>query len=339
MSEYRIAIVNSSSFGRLFPDHIARLQALGEVKRFEFDQQIPGRDLAEALSGFNLIIASVTPFFDAEFFAYKDELQLLSRHGIGYNNVDLQAAKAHGTVVAIVPALVERDAVAENNVTNLLGLMRCTPLAYQAVKKDHWENRAQFVGHSLFNKRVGIIGLGNTGSAVAEALRQGFRCDVMAYDPYKSELDMAQYGVQKVDYPTLLKTADVICLCANLTEENYHMVDEEAFAMMKPGVYLSNSARGALIDQEALIHALTTGRVAGFATDVLEVEPARADHPLLAFDNVIVTPHTSAYTMECIEKMGDKCVTDCEQIVNGQLPVRAMQAISPYVKAKTVESN
>ncbi|MDO4670431.1 MAG: D-isomer specific 2-hydroxyacid dehydrogenase family protein [Aerococcus sp.] len=333
-AKYRIAIVNSSSFGRIFPDHIKRLEAIGEVKRFVFDQNIPGRELAEALHGFNIIVASVTPFFDQEFFQYKDELLLISRHGIGYNNVDLTAAKAHGTIVAIVPALVERDAVAENNVTNLLSVMRCSQSAYQSVRMDQWERRAKFVGHSLLNKRVGIIGIGNTGSAVAEILRYGFRCEVTAYDPYKSQLYMDQFGVKKVDYETLLRQSDVICLCANLTEENYHMIDAQALNLMKDGVYISNSARGALVDQEAMIESLQTGRVAGYATDVLEVEPGRSDHPLLAFDNVMITPHTSAYTKECVKAMGEKCVDDCEKIVKHQLPERAVQDESPHISIR-----
>ncbi|MDO4680250.1 MAG: D-isomer specific 2-hydroxyacid dehydrogenase family protein [Aerococcus sp.] len=331
MSDYRIAIVNSSSFGRIFPEHLTRLEAIGEVKRFEFEPTVSGRELAHALHGFNLIIASVTPNFDREFFQQKDELYLISRHGIGYNNVDLSAAKEHGTVVSIVPALVERDAVAENNVTNLLSVMRHTQAATTAVKQDQWEGRAQFVGHSLFNKRVGIIGIGNTGSAVAEILRQGFRCQVVAYDPNKSPLDMAQFGVKKVDFETLLETSDVICLCANLTDENYHMINHETLKQMKPGVYLSNSARGALVDETAMVESLKTGHVAGFATDVLEEEPGRMDHPYLSFDNVVVTPHTSAYTKECLEAMGDKCVTDCERFTKHQLPERAVQPDTPYL--------
>ena len=101
---------------------------------------------------------------------------------------------------------------------------------------------------------------------------------------------------------------------------------------MKDNVYLSNTARGALIKESALVAALESGKVAGFATDVLEEEPGRANHPYLAFENVLMTPHTSAYTMECLEGMGDKCVSDCEAIVLGQLPKTLVQSESRYVK-------
>ncbi|WP_035052288.1 D-isomer specific 2-hydroxyacid dehydrogenase family protein [Carnobacterium pleistocenium] len=327
----KIAIVNSSSFGKVFPDHLERLHQLGEVHSFTFDSKIDGKTLAEKLQGFNMIIASVTPFFTQAFFDHKDELKLITRHGIGFNNVDLVAAKKHNTIVSIVPALIERDAVAENNVTNLLTVMRRTNLAFQSVVQDKWEERAQFVGHALGGKTVGVIGIGNIGSRVAEILHYGFRCEVLAYDPNKDKVEIAAFGAKKIELPELLERADVICLCASLTEENYHMLSTEEFAKMKDNVYLSNTARGALVEEEALIHALEIGKVAGFATDVLEVESGRADHPYLKYESVIITPHTSAYTMECLEGMGDKCATDCERISVGLLPNRSVQSNSSYL--------
>ncbi|EOH97751.1 D-isomer specific 2-hydroxyacid dehydrogenase family protein [Enterococcus pallens] len=332
MSKYNIAIVNSSSFGRVFPEHIQRLEEIGSVKHFTVDGEIKGRELAETLQGYNIIIASVTPFFTQEFFDHKDELILITRHGIGFNNVDTEAAKKHNTIVTIIPALVERDAVAENNVTNLMAILRKTVEAHQRVTEDRWEERAEFVGRTLFNKTVGVIGVGNTGSCVVEILRNGFRCNVLAYDPYKSELDIQSRGAKKVELEELLQSADIICLCANLTEENYHMIGDKEIAQMKEHVYISNSARGALLDEQAVVKGLKTGKIAGFATDVLEEEPGRKDHPYLAFDNVVMTPHTSAYTMECLEEMGKKCVRDVEDVAKGQLPERAVQPVSSYIK-------
>ena len=156
MSHHKIAIVNSSSFGRIFPNHLERLRNIGEVEYFNFPQEIPGKELAENLKGYDIIIASVTPFFDTEFFEHKDELLLISRHGIGFNNVNLEAARKHNTIVSIIPALVERDAVAGNNITNLLAVMRRTVGALDAVEENQWERRASFIGHSLYNKVVGV---------------------------------------------------------------------------------------------------------------------------------------------------------------------------------------
>lgn len=328
----KIAIVNSSSFGRIFPEHMERLLRVGEVNRFTFDSKIDGKTLAEKLHGYNMIVASVTPFFTEEFFKHKDELKIISRHGIGFNNIDLEAAKKHQTIVSIVPPLVERDAVADNNITNLLTVMRRTDEAAKKVKEDGWEERATFIGRGLSGKTAGVIGVGNIGSRVSEILRYGFRCDVLGYDPYKTKLELDIFGAKKVDLDELLEKSDVICLCASLNEDNYHMISKEQFLKMKDHVYVSNTARGALIDEEAMVQSLASGKVAGFATDVLEIEPGRSNHPYLSFENVIMTPHTSAYTMECLEGMGEKCVTDCEEIVKGTLPRNAVQSTSHFIK-------
>lgn len=332
----KVAIVNSSSFGKVFTEHMKRLEKIGEVQHFTFESEIRGKELAKKLQGYNIIISSVTPFFTKEFFDYKDELKLISRHGIGYNNIDLVAAREHNTIVSIVSALVERDAVAENNITNLMNILRRTSQSQQSVKNNRWQDRAKFVGNTLYGKTVGLIGVGNTGSCVAESLRLGFRCRVIGYDPYKSQLELAQFGVDKAGLDELLKRSDAICICANLTEENYHMISTDEVAKMKENVYISNSSRGALLDEKAIVEGLKAGKIAGLATDVLEEEPGNATHPYLKNENVVLTPHTSAYTMECLENMGDKCVTDCECIVKGELPERSVQEQSKYILQKVV---
>lgn len=330
----KIAIVNSSSFGKIFPDHIKKLEKIGKVDRFQVDQNIDGKSLGQMLKDYQYIIASVTPFFDKSFFKNVCDLKLISRHGIGYNNIDLPSAKKKGVIISIVPSLVERDSVAENNITNLLALMRMTVNSCKEVKNDKWENRANFVGNSLYHKTVGVIGIGNTGSQVARTLRDGFQCKVLGYDPYKDKLELNQYGVEKVDFDKLLEKSDVICLCANLTKENYHIIDKNAISKMKDGVYISNTARGALIDQKDMIDALRDKKIKGLATDVLEIEPAREDHPYLQFDNVILTPHTSAYTKECLYAMGESCVNDIYNVHNKKFPKRCVQKESPFVDNK-----
>lgn len=110
------------------------------------------------------------------------------------------------------------------------------------------------------------------------------------------------------------------------------MIGEKEIACMKDNVYISNSARGALVDENAMLNALQEGKIAGYATDVMEVEPTRATHPFLKLDNVIVTPHTSAYTLECLHDMGEKCVCDCEDVIKGILPERSVQSKSTLIK-------
>ncbi|MDN6543154.1 MAG: hydroxyacid dehydrogenase, partial [Lentilactobacillus parabuchneri] len=141
--EYNIAVVNSNSFGQVFTEHWKELEGIGNVKRFMLPTDIDGKSLAEKLHGFNVIIASETPFFNQEFFDNKDELLLISRHGIGFNNVDLHAAKKHGTQVAIVPQKVERNSVAENEFANLMALVRQVVPSSERERAGRYEDRAQ----------------------------------------------------------------------------------------------------------------------------------------------------------------------------------------------------
>lgn len=316
MKNYKIAIVNSSSFGKYFPTQLDRLQQIGEVKSFIFDNDINGIDLAHALKGFNIIIASVRPFFKKDFFENKDDLFLLSRHGIGFNNIDVIAAKLHGTIVTIVPALVERDAVAENAITNFLALNRKTILSQQAVKNNEWMNRASFLGMNVTGKTVGIIGCGNIGSRVAEIFKHGFRTRVIVVDPNVNKTWAKQNQIEIVDLNYLLSQADIISLNASLNDTSYHILGEEQFSKMKKGVYITNTARAELVDEEAILPALDNNIIAGYATDVMYKEPSFNDHPLIKHPKVLVTPHTSAYAIECLEGMGEKCVNDVYNFVN-----------------------
>lgn len=317
MKNYKIAIINSSSFGKYFPNHLERLEKIGEVKHFTFENNIPGKELAEALQDFNIVIASVRPFFNKEFFDNKKQpLLLLSRHGIGFNNVDVVAAKEHGTIVTIVPPLVERDAVAENAVTNLLALIRQTVQSQEAVKSNEWKKRASFLGINVTGKVIGIIGCGNIGSRVAEIFKHGFNARLLVVDP-KVNVDWAnRNNIEIVELDYLLQNADIISLNASLNETSYHILKAPQFSLMKKGVYITNTARAELIDETALINALDNGTVAGHATDVMYVEPSYSDHPLVKHPKVLVTPHTSAYAIECLQGMGEKCVQDVENFVN-----------------------
>ena len=317
MKNYKIAIINSSSFGKYFPNHLERLEKIGEVKHFTFENNIPGKELAEALQDFNIVIASVRPFFNKDFFDNKKQpLLLLSRHGIGFNNVDVVAAKEHGTIVTIVPPLVERDAVAENAVTNLLALIRQTVQSQEAVKSNEWKKRASFLGINVTGKVIGIIGCGNIGSRVAEIFKHGFNARLLVVDP-KVNVDWAnKNNIEIVALDYLLQNADIISLNASLNETSYHILKAPQFSLMKKGVYITNTARAELIDETALLNALDNGTVAGHATDVMYVEPSYSDHPLVKHPKVLVTPHTSAYAIECLQGMGEKCVQDVENFVN-----------------------
>ena len=321
--DYRIAIVNSSSFGQHFPEHIERLEKIGPVEGVRVAGDCHGKELAEALEGYNIVIASVTPFFDREFFDNKRDLLLLSRHGIGYNNVDVDAAAACGTLVTTVSPRVERDAVAEGVVATLMDCMRRVSDSHVAANEGRWAERASFLGNGLSGKTLGIIGCGNIGSRVVEILKRGFDMCVLACDPKRFDHWADVLGVEYTDLDTVVSNCDVLTLNADLNPTSYHILGEEQLAKMKKSVYVVDNARADLIDQQAMLKALDDGTVAGLAIDVMHDEPPKPDDPYFNHPKVLVTTHISAYTQECLVEMGEKCVGDVERYVRGEAPVNA----------------
>lgn len=323
--EYNIAVVNSNSFGQVFTEHWKELEGIGTVKRFMLPTDIDGKSLAEKLTGFNIVIASVTPFFNKEFFDNKDDLLLISRHGIGFNNVDLEAAKAHGTQVAIVPQTVERNSVAENELANLMALVRQVVPSSERERAGRYEDRAQFMGNEFSGKTFGVIGCGNIGSRVAE-LFSIFGGPVLVNDPHPAADSewFTNNNVERVDLETLLKRCDYISLNASLDDNSLHMINAKTIKNLKKGAYICNNARGALVEEDAILDAIKSGQLSGYAADAMEVEPVKADYPFLKNDRILVTPHTSAYTYECLHGMGEKCVSDVKAIVAGKRPVREL---------------
>jgi phosphoglycerate dehydrogenase-like enzyme len=316
----KIAIVNSSSFGNIFPEHIEKLKKIGQVDRFNLPKDMGGKELADKLNGYSIIIASVTALYNKEFFENKDKTLLITRHGIGYNNIDVPAATEKGTFVTKVDAPVEREAVAENAISLLMTVLRQVIPASQKVKESKWEERAQFMGYEIKGKTAGVIGLGNIGSRVGEILKYGFNANLIAYDPNLSDEEIRKKGAEPASLEELLKSSDVISLNASTDKNSYHMISGREFSLMKRGVYIVNTARGELMDQNSLIKALNDGIIGGLGVDVIEGEPIDEHHPLLAYRNVVVTPHTSAYTYECLKGMGDKVVSDVEKVLKGENP-------------------
>ena len=255
---YKIAIVNSSSFGKYFPDHIKRLKALGDVAYFTFPKDIDGKTLAENLKEYNLIIASVTPFFTEAFFKHHPGCKLISRHGIGYNNIHLPSATQHHCFVSKVEGIVEQDAVAENAIALLMNLTRLQSPAQVAANEGRWSDRAKFLGYQVRNKTVGIIGFGNIGSRVGSILRDGFNCRVLAYDPHRDLRD--EVLCEQVSLDVLLKESDILSLNAYLSEDSHHMIGAHEISQMKDDVIIVNTARGELVDDNAILEGIKIGR-------------------------------------------------------------------------------
>lgn len=325
MSYNKIAVINSKSFGRYFPEQIERLEAVGGVDFYrEIDPNIDAKELAELLHQYEYLIPSVTPKFPREFFENSPNLKMISRHGLGFNNIDIDAATEHGVYVTKIVGDYERDTVAELSVAFVMSLIRHVVPADRALKNDMWGKKADFYGTELHAMTVGIIGLGNIGSRVSEIIHNGFGSEVIAYDPNVSEEKMKSHGAIKVELDELLQRSDVISLNAAITETSFNILGKDEFAKMKDGIMIANTARGELVVEQELADALKNGKVKSYATDVFATEPITADNPLKDFEYNILTPHIGAYTDLSLKAMGDKCVEDVELMVAGKEPVEVI---------------
>lgn len=319
MKRIHVAIVNSTSFGR-YSDAVKELRKSYEVNVLMVPKDIDGKILAERLRGIDILVVSSSPDYTADFFENNLDVVSVVRHGIGVDNIDVNAATKSGTIVVRTPGVIEREAVAEHTIALMLSALRKVPQSYMKVREGKWAERVKFTGVELRGKTVGIIGLGNIGSRVAEILIKGFETKVLVYDPYLSEDQIRGLGGIPVDFETLLMESEIITLHCPLTDDTYHILDEDAFEKMREGTILINTGRGGLVDTNALIKALESGKLSCVALDVIEGEPIGGDHQILRFENVIITPHIAAYTFESLRGMDRHILNAINKLVKGEVP-------------------
>lgn len=309
-----IAILNSSSFGKHHPDQISRLEKFATLKTINVPANIDGESLFNSLGDVNGIIASVTPKIPKITLEKLQNLKLLARHGIGCDNVDLIAAKELGIPVSKVEGVVERDAVAELAVTLMMSCARYVVPGSAAVKASRWQDRSQFIGIEMRGKRIGLIGIGNIGSRVAEILKLGFQAEVIAYDPKLSPLEVEKRHAIPLSLEELVETSDIISFHCPLTNETSRLLNKDRLNRVKKGAILINTCRGELLDESALVEILEKGRLRAYGTDVVEGEPIDGSHRLLKLSNVVVLPHLGGYSVESLRGMGETMVRDCELV-------------------------
>jgi len=241
-----------------------------------------------------LIIRSGTKV-TAKIIAAADKLRVIGRAGIGVDNVDVDAASKRGIVVMNTPG-GNNVTTAEHTISMMLAMARHIPQADASLRAGQWK-RNDFVGTEVFNKTLGIIGIGNIGSIVADRAC-GLRMRVIAFDPFVTEEAARRLRIELVSLDELFAQADFISVHTPLTDDTRGLVGDAAFTKMKPGVRIVNCARGGIIDENALARAIQSKKVAGAALDVFAAEPPPKDHPLIGLSQVVVTPHLGASTGE-----------------------------------------
>jgi D-3-phosphoglycerate dehydrogenase len=273
------------------------LAILKDAEGVEVDQVagLTPLQLAERIGPYQGLIIRSGSKVTADVIQAAANLRVIGRAGIGVDNVDVPAATTRGIVVMNTPG-GNNVTTAEHAVTMMLSLARSIPQATASMKAGKWEKN-RFVGTEVCNKTLGIIGIGNIGSLVAERAA-GLKMRVIAYDPFIAADKAARLGVDLCDLDDLYARADFISVHVPLIPETRNLIGPAAFAKMKRGVRIINCARGGIIDEAALAQAITSGVVAGAALDVFAQEPPPPDHPLLKLDQVICTPHLGAATDE-----------------------------------------
>jgi D-3-phosphoglycerate dehydrogenase len=237
---------------------------------------------------------------DAEAIAAAPKLKVIARAGVGLDNVDIKAATTHGVMVVNAPTSNVISA-AELAIAHIMGLARHIPDAHASLKAGAWK-RSQYTGIELYEKTIGIIGLGRIGTLVAQRLA-GFGATLIGYDPYVTQARAEQIGVELVDMEQMMKRSDFITIHIPKTPETTGMISTNEFKIAKPSLRIVNCSRGGIIDEAALYEALKNNEIGGAGLDVFVNEPPK-DSPLLTLDNILVTPHLGASTDEAQEKAG-----------------------------------
>jgi len=259
--------------------------------------------------------------------------RIISRFGIGVDNVDLDAATAAGIVVTKVPDYCI-DEVSDHAMALLLALVRKIPASNAQVHAGRWEMKAVVPIHRLRGGVLGLAGFGRIPQLVAPKAK-AFGLRVIAFDPFAPAGAFAREGVEQVDFSTLLAQSDYISIHTPLLPETRDLFSTDAFSRMKRGAYLINTARGPIVDEQALAKALDAGRLAGAALDVMPNEPP-AGSPLLGRENVIITPHTSFYSEESLLELQRKAAQEVADVLTGKAPKNPVnpQALEESAKRK-----
>ena len=308
-------LVTPTSYARNDPRLKRELEALvGEVVYNPSQKPLSAEALAGLLPEVDGYIAGLDAITH-EALAVANRLKVIARYGVGVDNVDLLAAKQKGITVTNTPN-ANSVSVAELTVSLILALARQIPEAVSSTRRGEWPRVS---GVTLEGKTVGIFGLGAIGKRLAQRL-SGFDCRILVYDPFVDRDFAEQYGIQITDRESVVEQADFLSLHLPLLPETRRMVDDSFLASMKPGAFLINTSRGEVVDEQALLHALESGRLRGAALDAFSEEPPASDHPLLQLPQVIVTPHMGAHTDGATNTMGWMALKDCLSVLHGEPP-------------------
>ncbi len=284
--------------------------------------------LIEALRGVSAVIASSDPYTERVLCACP-ALRVIARTGVGFDTIDIPAATRRGVAVLTTPGHIA-ETVADFAFGLMLAMLRRIPEAAALMGGGGWV--ADLPGVDLWGKCLGVVGMGAIGSAVARRAR-GFGMRVLGYDPHITSDAVAERGAEPAALEALLPAADVVTLHAALTSDSRRLIGAAALACMRPTAVLINTARGDLVDTDALLAALHAGRIGGAALDAFDQEPLPAEHPLRKAPRCLLTPHIAAGTRENALDMAIRAAAAAAAVVAGRRPLPDVRVLNPEVLA------
>ncbi len=287
-------------------------------------RRLDSPDAAGDLARCDGLIVALQPI-DAARLDRMPNCKVVTRLGVGYDNIDVPAATARGVRVTYCPDYGVHE-VSTHAITLLLVMARNMEALLAASRAGRWDHAAMGTMQRLQDQVLGVLGFGRIGRETA-CKGKGLGMTVLAHDPVIPDAAIAAHGIEPVSFPEVLRRADYISLHIPSMPETRHLIDAAALAQMKPTVRIINTARGPLIDEDALLVALQQGRIAGAALDVLHTEPPPADHPLLHEPRVIVTPHAAWYSEAAKLDMRVRCAQDVIHVLAGAEPVYPLNEV------------
>ncbi len=291
---------------------------------------IKREELLSIIENYDALVVRSQIKVDREVIERAKKLKMIARAGVGVDNIDVETATQHGIVVVNAPG-GNTTSTAEHAIALMFAVARRIPQAYLSMKEGKWD-RKKFMGTELRGKTVGVIGLGRVGYEVAKRCK-ALDMNVLAFDPYIPAERAHKIGVKLVDLETLLRESDIITLHVPKTKETTKLIGKKELEIMKNGVIIINTARGGIIDEEALIEALKNGKIRGVGLDVYEAEPPNFESPLFKFENVVTTPHIAASTREAQISVGKIIAEDIVAFAKG-LPAKNAVNLPPIEPAE-----
>ena len=282
--------------------HPAGKQLLAQEAEIVFASSLEEDALIDQVKDVDALIIRANGAVTARLMDAAPKLKVIGRHGVGVDAIDLNAARERGIIICNTPA-ANVESVAEQAIGLMLAVSKQIARADKAIRAGHWQARYEYIGQELWGRSLGLIGMGRIGGRVAEICHLAFKMSILYYDLVSYPQAESTLGAIKLAMNDVLAQADYVSVHVPLLPATQGLIGREQFALMRKGAIFINTARGPIVDEAALVEALTSGHLVGAGLDVYSVEPIAADNPLLRLENVVLTPHMAAHTDDALRAM------------------------------------